>query len=454
MADGGQVAEAWDRQDILSLFDAERGVVDRRIYSDEAIYRLELERIFARGWNFMCHDSQLRAPGDYLVSWIGEDQVIVVRDHEGQVNALLNTCRHRGNALCRAEQGRAKSFVCSYHGWNYALDGRLIGVPGIKTFYHDELDRSRLGLRRARVESYLGFHFATLAEDAPSLFDYLGDIGRIGLGMVCGHGEVEVVEGVQKNIIDCNWKIAVDNLFDWYHVMYSHASAHTAGFADMAHIQQPKTQMVMMGAYGHAIGGPHIPADQQAQIDGLSDAEREALSRTQPPNTPRVRPKIASELMGAVGVRSQGHPNIFPNLWITMSGVQMCLRIPRGPSKTELWWFTVVPKDAPPQLKRHMVGLASHVFGPAGLLEQDDGENWSQSTRAARGLASRSLGAQISMGLGHGEVAEGPDGERYVEGLVSEHGQRWFYRGWRDWLAARDWAELTANHAPPPSGVI
>lgn len=454
MADGNQVRHLWDRQEIMSLFDPDSGVLDRRVHSDEALYRLELERIFARGWNFMCHDSQLREPGDYFVTYIGEDQVIAVRDEEGGVNVLLNTCRHRGNALCRAEQGRARSFVCSYHGWNYGLDGRLIGAPGLKTYYHGELERSRLGLVRARVESYLGFYFATLSADAPSLHDYLGEVGRIGLGMMCAYGEVECVDGVQKNVIDCNWKIAVDNLFDWYHVAYSHASADSAGFFDISEILHPKNQMVMLGEYGHAIGGPAIPQEMQDQIDALSDEDREAMSRAQPPNSPRVRPAAAADLMGPVGVRSHGHPNVFPNLWITMSGMQMCLRLPRGLSHTELWWFTFVPKHAHPDLKRKIIWQANHVFGPAGLLEQDDGENWSQSTRAAGGVASRGLGAQIGMGLGHGVVAEGPRGERYVEGLVSEHGQRWLYRAWTDWMAARNWAELQANHAGAPRGAV
>src|SRR6185436_14361018 len=125
-------------------------------------------------------ESQLKGPGEYLVSYIGEDQVIVVRDEDGEVHALLNTCRHRGNALCRAEQGRAKSFVCSYHGWNYGLDGRLIGVPGLSTFYRRDLDRSGLGLAKAaQVDSYMGFWFATLDPQAPSLHDYLGEVGRI-----------------------------------------------------------------------------------------------------------------------------------------------------------------------------------------------------------------------------------------------------------------------------------
>jgi len=203
MADGAQVGQAWDSGSLRSLFDPATGLLDRRVLADEGIYRLELERIFARGWNFMCHESQIPEPGDYFINYIGEDQVIVVRDEEGRVNVLLNTCRHRGNALCRAEQGHAKSFVCSYHGWNYALDGRLIGAPGQKTYYHDDLDRDRLGLAKAaQVDSYLGFYFATLAPDAPSLHDYLGEVGRTGIGMIAAYGDVEVVDGVQKQLED------------------------------------------------------------------------------------------------------------------------------------------------------------------------------------------------------------------------------------------------------------
>jgi len=456
MADGTQPIEAaWAADAIRALFDPKTGWLDRRVHSDAALYQLELERIFARGWNFMCHESQLPNVGDYFINYIGEDQVICVRGEDGAINVLLNTCRHRGNALCRAEQGRAKSFVCSYHGWNYGLDGRLIGVPGQSTYYRGDLDRSRLGLvKAAKVESYLGFYFATMAGDAPSLHDYLGDVGRTGLGMVCANGDVEVVDGIQKNVIDCNWKIAVDNLFDWYHVAYSHASAGAAGIFDPAAILHPKDQMVMLGDYGQAIGGPGLRKAEQAKIDRMSDAARAAYARSSESLFPRVRPAMARELMGPEGVRSMGHPNIFPNLWITLGGSQMCLRLPRGPSATELWWFTVVPKDMPAPLRQTVIRAATHLFGPAGLLEQDDGENWSQSTRAASGFSSRKVGAALLMGLGHDEVSVGENGQRSIEGLVGEHAQRWFYRSWTEWVAARDWAELEATRSPPPTGAV
>jgi len=445
--------EAWDAASIRALFDPATGTLDRRVLSDEALYRLELERIFARGWNFMCHDSQIPNPGDYFINYIGEDQMICVRGDDGAVNVLLNTCRHRGNALCRTELGHAKSFVCSYHGWHYALDGALIGVPGQRSYYRGELDRSKLGLARAaQADCYLGFHFATMSPDAPPLHDYLGEVGRTGLAMAVAGGEVEVIDGVQKNVVDCNWKIAVDNLFDWYHVMYSHASATSSGILDMASILHPNNQMVMLGEYGHAISGPGVPKEAQARIDAMSDEERRDAPG--PAGLSRMRPRSATELMGPAGVRSLGHPNIFPNLWITLGGMQMCLRLPRGPSKTELWWFTLLPKNAPPKLRAAVLRAAIHFFGPAGLLEQDDGDNWSQSTRSARGVSSRRLGQNLSMGLGQDDVTIDASGERYIDTCVNEHGQRWLYRAWTEWMAARDWAELQACHSAVPVGKV
>ena len=444
----------WDAASIRALYDGKTGILDRRVHTDEDLYALEMEKIFARAWNFMCHESMIPETGDYFINYIGEDQIIVVRDGTGQINALLNSCRHRGNALCRAEQGNAKSFICSYHGWNYGLDGALIGVPGQKAYYREDFDRSQWGLGKARVESYLGFVFATLDPEAPSLHDYLGDVGRTGLGMCASQGDVIVMNGVMKNVIDCNWKIAVDNLFDWYHVMYSHGSATATGYLDLPTSLRAQSQMVMLGEYGHGIGGPAIPKEDFARLMALPEGERDgAIFEFSQPNLPLGRPAAAEALLGASGMRSMGHPNIFPNLWVAVGGAQLCLRLPRGPNATELWWFTVLPKGMPEEQRREASRFIARVFGPAGILEQDDGENWSQSTRAGRGVASRKLGHNLQMGLGHGEV-EAEHGQPYIEGPLSEHGQRWLYQSWTDWMVAKDWPDLKANHSPVPKGRV
>lgn len=448
-----------DKAEIRSYFDPVSGTLDRRVFADEDLYRLEMQNIFARAWNFMCHESQIPNVGDYFINYIGEDQVIVVRDKQGEVQVLLNTCRHRGNALCRAEQGNAKSFVCSYHGWNYDLNGDLLGVPGLSSYYRKDFDKSQWGLARAaQVDHFHGFYFATLDPDAPSLHDYLGEVGRVGLGLLVANGDVVVVDGVQKNVIDCNWKIAVDNLFDWYHVQYSHASAGIAGFMDVAAILHPNNQMVMFGEYGHAISGPVIPQEKQAEIDALSDEEKLMMARNafKDDRGPTLPPRFsfAKDLLGPVGVRCMGHPNIFPNLWVSTNGTQLSLRLPRGPFETEIWWFTVLPKMMPEDVRKRQIAFNAHLFGPAGMLEQDDGENWSQSTRASRGVKARSYRHNISMGLGHDEVLTDNSTVSRVETTISEHAQRWLYRNWTDWLTADCWADLKANHAPLPQGRV
>src|SRR6516165_9674637 len=180
--------------EIDGLVSLEHGEVDRRIYSDPTIFELEMERIFARSWLFLCHESQIREAGDFFQSVMGRDNVLVVRQKDGTIRAMLNTCAHRGNAVCRAEEGNAKSFLCTYHGWSYGIDGRLNGVPGFNTFYNGALDKALHGLAPvAQLASYKGFVFATHDSTAPPLEEYLGATGRLGLDLIAARGDMVVV---------------------------------------------------------------------------------------------------------------------------------------------------------------------------------------------------------------------------------------------------------------------
>jgi 3-phenylpropionate/trans-cinnamate dioxygenase alpha subunit len=443
-----------------TMVDVENGTVDRAIFADADIYQLELERVFARAWNFMCHESQIPKAGDFFLSFIGEESVIATRDKKGELQVLLNSCRHRGNAVCRAESGNARSFLCTYHGWTYGLDGQLIGVPGYKDFYHEQLDKSQWGLVRAgKVASYKGFVFATMDPEAPDLEEYLGEVGRMSIDLIAERGDMVIVEGVQKNLIGCNWKLAVDNLFDWYHPQISHASAFMVGMLGGGSKLTPEDRIllqnsramgmsrghrVVFGAYGHAIGGPR--GSQEAR-----DARRTMADRIEPimedlyRDTPEARAAL-----GAVGVDTSGHPNIFPNLWVSTGAYQLSLRLPRGPLNTEIWWFSFVPKDASDAKKKEIISSENHVFGAAGLLEQDDGENWDQSTRAMRGVISQRYPLNFSMGLNKTPV-EVIDGVAHVDTNINEHAQLWTYRIWTEWMDADSWATLKANHTKPPA---
>ena len=279
---------AVDLNRIEDLVSIERGEIDRRIFSDPAIFELEMEHIFGRAWLFLCHESQLRNAGDFFEAPMGRDNVLVVRQKDGGLKALLNTCMHRGNAVCRAEEGNTKNFMCTYHGWTYDLGGKLVGVPGLKQLYNNELDRSEHGLREvAQLGSYKGFVFATMDATAPPLEEYLGRAGRLGIDLIAEQGDMEVVPGIQKFVIDCNWKFTVDNLFDWYHPQVTHMSAFASGMLspppdpnappapppamlDSSGATTPdgvelvvaaeggEQNITVLGEYGHAISGPNV----------------------------------------------------------------------------------------------------------------------------------------------------------------------------------------------------
>jgi phenylpropionate dioxygenase-like ring-hydroxylating dioxygenase large terminal subunit len=111
------------------LVDPAAGQISREIFVNDEIYREELERVFARSWLFVGHESQIPNPGDFFVSAMGEESVILCRDRAGQIHVFLNSCRHRGMKVCRYDEGSTAVFTCPYHGWSYSTDGRLVGVP-------------------------------------------------------------------------------------------------------------------------------------------------------------------------------------------------------------------------------------------------------------------------------------------------------------------------------------
>ena len=436
---------AYRSEEMLRMVDAETGMVDRRIFAEPDIYNLELERIFARAWNFICHDTQIPNPGDFFMTFIGEDRVICVRDNDGNPQVLVNTCRHRGNAICRAEGGHATSFMCTYHGWTYDLKGALVGVPGFKEVYHEELDRENWGLIKAgQVDTYKGFIFATMDPEAVGLQEFLGDVGTIGLSLLAERGDdMQVVPGIQKYTIDCNWKLAVDNLFDWYHPFITHFSTIALGMFGEAKaggaLKDPlqQTHLISLGDYGHAMSGPLSFIDKNGDtMAGFDESWRD-------------RP-AAKEAIPPGMIQTQAHPNIFPNLWVSQSTFQLSLRVPKGSGKTEIWWFTFLDKSQPETSYHMLRGSANHIFGPAGLAEQDDGENWGESTKGAKGVISSRAPLNYAMNRTHGEVIDDESGPLRIETNVSEHAQLWTYRAWSEWMAADSWADLKANHTPSP----
>src|SRR5438132_13145424 len=94
------------------LVDMAAGQISREIFVNEGIYQQELERLFARVWLFVGHESQIPNPGDYFVSAMGEESVIPCRDRARKGHVFLNSCRHPRMNECPYEEGSTPDRTC------------------------------------------------------------------------------------------------------------------------------------------------------------------------------------------------------------------------------------------------------------------------------------------------------------------------------------------------------
>ena len=417
-------------KDLEKLVDADAGLISPRIFADRGIYEQELEQIFARCWLFLCHESQIPSPGDFLTTYMGEDSVLVSRDAAGTVHAFLNVCRHRGNRLCRADKGNAGSFICSYHGWGYSADGRLIGVPNAKDAYYDELDQNKWGLIPvAQLDSYKGLVFATFDASAPPLLEYLGETAwYLDAFIDRREGGSEVIGGIVKWVVPCNWKMPAENFGgDGYHVAWTHLSAIKSGFAGNFRTAESRVGSVLSTGNGHCIMtiGPDEVADPPVAeiLEYEEQIKSEVRSRLGP------RSAIVNPMAGT----------IFPNFsLLRTSGRTFRTWHPKGPDKIEIWTYIYVDKAAPDSVKEAVRLAGVRSFGPSGVFEQDDMDNWEECSKAGRGTVTRRMLLNYQMGLDR----EGFNDE--LQAWTSEHrfsdsNHRQFYRRWSQLMAGDAW---------------
>lgn len=428
-----------------SLIDREQRNLSARVHTDEEIFELELERLFAKAWIPVAHVSEFARPGDFVTRAIGLDQVIVTLADDGRHQVLLNVCTHRGATVCRAESGNASLHRCPFHGWGFGSDGALVGVPFDRQIYAGTLDKPNLGLRRARVATAVGLVFATWDDDAPPLEEYLGDFQWYLEAMLCRTDNgLEVAGPPQRFVVDCNWKVLTEGFFgDAYHVLTVHQS-----FADIGVLSHTDTTLRQfeISHNGHALlcfdferlglaGDPAdvlrrvvptgMPSELVEQVLRNLDDEQLALLTKTPPSIAGIFPTAAAIFIGAGPASPLGQV------------VSLRFFVPLSPHRTEILSFTMVERDATPEFKESVHRTSVQAFGVGGMFEADDVEVWESVQRGIRGaIGRRTLDNYQVMGEPaehHGTL------DHAGRGISSDEKQWLFYERYFQFLEGRAW---------------
>ena len=426
------------------IINMDTGQLDRGIFVDPDIYAEEQEKVFGRAWLMIGHESLAPKPNDFFHTYMGEDPVILTRDGEGELHAFLNMCRHRGNRIVRTDLGNARNFACAYHGWTFSNDGRLEYLPGEEEAYYGALDRENLGLVEARTDTYAGIVFATWDRHGPTLEEYLGD-ARWCLDVLFNRLDngTEAI-GPIKWIEPLNWKAAVDNCSDNYHVPTTHLSSiivagRHLGVPRTTHEQQFQSENKHMFVNGHSLTMRFLERpDQARQTHGVTAENRELFE-----DYYRSTLAEAERRLGALRARKLhlGNHSLFPN-----GVLGFRLAHPRGPLETEFWHFVVLEKNMPKELKTALRRGSGNFNGVTGIFEQDDMDNWRGVTRSALSPMGRKYTQDLSMGVGRSGPSPDLPGQ-VSERYTSESNQRHFYHRWQQFMNADSWADIPLEPA-------
>jgi len=198
------------------------GPVPTEPYVSSAYFEAERENIFRNAWLLACHESEIPQPGDFLVKHaaIFNASILIVRGRDGVVRAFHNVCRHRGNKLvCENGAGHTEALFCKFHGWTYALDGRLRGVPEQDRFQN--FDKSQHALKPFTMQMWKGFVFVHAQEHPKqSLREYLGALAD---PLEAFPFEQMRPFAHYSTTLRSNWKVGINAFQEAYHVPTVHA---------------------------------------------------------------------------------------------------------------------------------------------------------------------------------------------------------------------------------------
>jgi len=188
-------------------------------YTNDAFSALERDTLFRSAWQIVCHQNDVREPGDYVTLDIFGERAFVIRGKDGQIRAFNNVCPHRAHAVAPGASGHCKGAIqCPYHGWNFHLDGRLKAVSLPETL--PRIDKSLFGLKPLDCELWMGFVFIRFRSEGPSVAERLAPFAEEFAHFRTA--DMIDVHGLWEEEHPVDWKNAIENYVEDYHFPTGH----------------------------------------------------------------------------------------------------------------------------------------------------------------------------------------------------------------------------------------
>ncbi len=369
-------------QAIQALVEVDR--VHRDVYLSEALFALEQERFFANTWLFAVHASQVPHTGDYWSLDLAGRPVVLVRHSDGSVRAFYNRCAHKGARLVDEESGNTgKAFRCPYHAWSYKLDGQTLAIP-FKAGYEGtglHACASGQGLTPLpQVVNYRDFIFVRLAPEGPSFTEYFGEVLQTidNLADRSPQGRLVVAGGVLRNIVQCNWKMYLENINDAVHPMSTHQSATQAAEAlwqghSADEVKPMAMEQILPFGSGYEffdkMGGRVY--DNGHSVLGVNFSIHSGYAQL-PDYEAAMHAAHGAERTQEILQRAPQNAVLFPSLAVKGSPQVMRVIRPLSANRTliEAWSFRV--EGAPDVLFERAMSYNRLVFSPMSVVAHDD----------------------------------------------------------------------------------
>lgn len=357
--------------------DKEQGVYqcNRGIFTDPAIFELEMKAIFEGNWVYMAHESQVAEPGDYYTLTMGRQPVIITRDKHGQLHAMINSCSHRGAMLASRKTGNKATFTCPFHGWTFNNAGNLLKAKDEKVGGYPPCFKqagSHDLKHLPRFASYRGFLFGSLSDQVLPLEEYLGDTRQV-LDLIVDQAEdgIEILTGASSYTYDGNWKLQMENGVDGYHVSVVHWN-YVSTMSRRSH-DANSTQTLDATCWSKSTGG----------VYGFEHGHMLLWTRA---INPEVRPvfkhfRRLSDRFGETRadfmVNHTRNLCIYPNLYLMdQFSTQLRVMRPIAVDKTEVTTFCFAPKGESAEDRALRIRQYEDFFNVSGMGTPDDLEEF------------------------------------------------------------------------------